>query len=113
MRSTLGTAVRVELMARHRCLLVREMKQVKLLKLFSCHSHASIAIGLIITVTDGERGVIEREGGCATGPDPVAHDGGRPFLCDCDVRRVAPPISAPLLGKVDFLACRKPRMTIT
>jgi hypothetical protein len=39
----------------------------------------SSAAGLIITVTDGEGEVIEREVGCATGPDPVAHDGGRSF----------------------------------
>ena len=36
----------------------------------------SSAAGLIITVTDGEGEVIEREAGCATGPGPVAHDGG-------------------------------------
>ena len=35
--------------------------------------------GLIITVTDGEGEVIEREAGCATGPGPIAHDGGRSF----------------------------------
>ena len=39
----------------------------------------SSAAGLIITVTDGEGEVIEREAGCATGPGPVAHDGGRSF----------------------------------
>jgi hypothetical protein len=37
----------------------------------------SSAVGLIITVTDGEGEVIEREAGCATGP--IAHDGGRSF----------------------------------
>ena len=37
----------------------------------------SSAAGLIITVTDGGGEVIEREAGCATGPGPVAHDGGR------------------------------------
>jgi hypothetical protein len=37
----------------------------------------SSAAGMIITVTDGEGVVIEREAGCATGLDPVhAHDGG-------------------------------------
>ena len=36
--------------------------------------------GLIITVTDGEGEVIEREAGCAIGPGPVAHDAGR-SLC--------------------------------
>ena len=39
----------------------------------------SSAAGLIITVTDGEGEVIEREAGCATGLGPVAHDGGRSF----------------------------------
>jgi hypothetical protein len=39
----------------------------------------SPAAGLIITVTDGEGEVIEREAGCATGPGPVVHDGGRSF----------------------------------
>ena len=39
----------------------------------------SSAAGLIITVTDGEGEVIEREARCATGPGPVAHDGGRSF----------------------------------
>ena len=34
---------------------------------------------LIITVTDGEGEVIEREAGCATGLEPGAHDGGRSF----------------------------------
>ena len=37
----------------------------------------SSAAGLIITVTDGAGEVIEREAGCATGPGPAAHDGGR------------------------------------
>jgi hypothetical protein len=37
----------------------------------------SSAASLMITVTDGEGEVIEREAGCATGPDPVAHDGGK------------------------------------
>ena len=40
----------------------------------------SSVAGLIITVTDGEGEVIEREAGCATGLGPVAHDGGR-SLC--------------------------------
>jgi hypothetical protein len=40
----------------------------------------SSAAGLIITVTDGEGEVIEREAGCAIGPGPVAHDAGR-SLC--------------------------------
>ena len=39
----------------------------------------SSAAGLIITVTDGEGEVIEREAGCATGLGPVVHDGGRSF----------------------------------
>jgi hypothetical protein len=39
----------------------------------------SSAAGLIVTVTDGGGEVIEREAGCATGPGPVAHDGGRSF----------------------------------
>eukprot|EP00966_Prymnesium_polylepis_P046709 1082798-Prymnesium_polylepis.1 len=43
----------------------------------------SSAAGLIITVTDGARPrageVIAGEAGCATGPGPVAHDGGRSF----------------------------------
>ena len=39
----------------------------------------SSAASLIITVTDGEGEVIEREAGCATGSGPVAHDGGRSF----------------------------------
>jgi hypothetical protein len=39
----------------------------------------SSAAGLIITVTDGEGEVIEREAGWTTGPGPVAHDGGRSF----------------------------------
>jgi hypothetical protein len=40
----------------------------------------SSAAGLIITVTDGEGEVIEREAGCATGPPgPVAHDSGGSF----------------------------------
>ena len=39
----------------------------------------SSAAALIITVTDGEGGVIEREAGYTAGPGPVAHDGGRLF----------------------------------
>ena len=39
----------------------------------------SFAAGLIITVTDGEGEVIEREAACATGPGSVIHDGGRSF----------------------------------
>ena len=39
----------------------------------------SSAAGVIITVTDGEGEVVEREAGCATGPGPVAHDGSRTF----------------------------------
>ena len=39
----------------------------------------SSAAGLIFTVTDGEGKVIEREAGCATGPGPVSHYGGRSF----------------------------------
>ena len=48
----------------------------------------SSAAGLIITVTDGGGEVIEREAGCATGPGPVAHDGGRSFCATAnEVRR--------------------------
>jgi hypothetical protein len=42
----------------------------------------SSAAGLIITVTDGDRRGSHRSNakqGCATGPGPVAHDGGRSF----------------------------------
>ena len=37
----------------------------------------SSAAGLIITVTDDEGEVIEREAECATGPGPVAHPASR------------------------------------
>ena len=39
----------------------------------------SSAAGRISSVTDGEGKVVEREAGCAAGPGPVAHDGGRLF----------------------------------
>ena len=39
----------------------------------------SSAAGLIITVTNSEGEVAEREAGCTTGPDPATHDGGRSF----------------------------------
>ena len=53
----------------------------------------SSAAGLIITVTDGEREVIECEAGCATGPGPVP----RMMVVDHSVRLRHPQASMVLI----------------
>ena len=62
----------------------------------------SSAAALIITVTDGEGGVIEREAGCATGPGPVAHDGDRSF---CATATSAGLDGADLIRRWSVLTC--------
>jgi hypothetical protein len=62
----------------------------------------SSAAGLIITVTDGEGEVIEREAGCAIGPGPVAHDGDRSF---CAAATSAGLDGADLIRRWSVLTC--------